>query len=98
MGVGAFVARDGIDPFANRTVLLDPVSHELEIVGPLDLMQRREVHQDLTVHTEVEQQADVGLGRALRCSSSGQVVRRRWLRAPIGRVFALAARGSRFSS
>ena len=63
MRVGALVARHRIDAFPDRPVGLDAVTHELQVVAPLDAVQRTEVHQDLAVHTQVEQQADVGLGQ-----------------------------------
>ena len=60
-GVDTVVPGHRVDPFADRAVGGDAVAHPLEVVGPLDLVERSEVHQDLAVHAEVEQQADVGL-------------------------------------
>ncbi len=61
MGLHPLVPGDGVDPLPDRAVLGDAVPHELEVVGPGDLVEGGEVHQDLAVDAEMEQQADVGL-------------------------------------
>ena len=59
VGVDAFVAGHRVDPFADRAVGRDAVAHPLQVVGPRDLVQRGEVHQDLAVDPEVVQEPDV---------------------------------------
>ncbi len=52
MGRDSLVAGRGIDALAHLAVLFQPLAHALEIVEPLDLVEGREVHQQLAVHTK----------------------------------------------
>ena len=60
---GLFVELGGhcVDTFTDGAVFGDAVAHALQVVLPLDLMERSEVHQDLAIHSEMEQLADIGL-------------------------------------
>ena len=91
----ALVAGGGIDALAHRAVELEPLAHALEIVVPFDLVQGREMHQELAVHTQHVEQADVRCDDRLPAPRRSTRIPPAPNRAPTRS--ARAVRGSRFS-
>ena len=73
VGIDAVVADHGVHALTDRSVSGDPVAHLLEVVGPLDPVEGREVHEDLPIHAKMEQIADVGCDQGVHLVD-GQVV------------------------